>query len=206
MPYLEFDEKELSQDIKAKALKEIQNVCNQCKNCDLGKTRTSVVFSDGNADAKIMLIGEAPGKDEDASGVPFVGRAGRLLNELLEECGLSREKDIYICNTVKCRPPENRVPTNEEKQICSTFLMSQINILRPKVIILCGSTAAKSFLDKEFKISEIRGEWYTLFGKIKTMVIFHPSYLLRNHSLEENSPRWLTKKDLEKIKQEIELI
>ena len=206
MPYLEFDEKELNQEIKTKALKEIQNVCMQCTNCELSKTRTSVVFSDGNPDAKIMLIGEAPGKDEDASGIPFVGRAGRLLNELLEECGISREKDIYICNTIKCRPPENRVPTDEEKQICSPFLMSQINIVRPKVIILCGSTAAKSFLDKDFKISEIRGEWYTLFGKIKAMVIFHPSYLLRNHSLEENSPRWLTKKDLEKIKHEIETL
>ncbi len=204
MPYLEFDEKELSQDIKTKALKEIQNVCMQCTNCELSKTRTSIVFSDGNPDAKIMLIGEAPGKDEDASGIPFVGRAGRLLNELLEECGISREKDLYICNTIKCRPPENRVPTDEEKQICSPFLMSQINIVRPKVIILCGSTAAKSFLDKDFKISEIRGEWYTLFGKIKAMVIFHPSYLLRNHSLEENSPRSLTKKDLRKIKQEIQ--
>ena len=206
MPYLEFDEKELNQEIKTKALKEIQNVCMQCTNCELSKTRTSIVFSDGNPDAKIMLIGEAPGKDEDASGIPFVGRAGRLLNELLEECGISREKDIYICNTIKCRPPENRVPTDEEKQICSPFLMSQINIVRPKVIILCGSTAAKSFLDKDFKISEIRGEWYTLFGKIKAMVIFHPSYLLRNHSLEENSPRWLTKKDLEKIKHEIETL
>lgn len=203
MPYLEFDEKELTPDIKMKALQEIKNVCTQCTNCDLSKTRTGIVFSDGNPDAKIMLIGEAPGKDEDASGIPFVGRAGKLLNELLEECGISREKDIYICNTVKCRPPENRVPTDEEKQICSTFLMSQINIVRPKVIILCGSTAAKSFLDKDFKISEIRGEWYKLFGKINAMVIFHPSYLLRNHSLEENSPRWLTKKDLEKIKQEI---
>lgn len=204
MPYMDFNEKELTAEIKAASLNEIKNVCLQCKNCQLGETRTSIVFSDGNPDAKIMLIGEAPGADEDASGIPFVGRAGRLLNSLLEECGISREKDLYICNTVKCRPPENRVPSDEEKKLCEVYLMSQINIVRPKVIILCGATSAKSFINKDFKISQMRGEWLTLFGKIKTMVIFHPSYLLRNHSLEEGSPRSVTKMDLLKIKKEIE--
>ncbi len=203
MKYLNFNETELTCELKEKSLQEIKNVCEQCKNCDLGKTRNKLVFSDGKASAKIMLIGEAPGADEDASGVPFVGRAGKLLSEILKDCGLSREDDIYICNTVKCRPPENRVPTGEEKQICEQYLSAQINIVRPKVIILCGATAAKSFLGDNIKISEIRGKWYKLFEKIDTMVIFHPSYLLRNHSVEENSPRSLTKGDLLRIKQHI---
>lgn len=203
MKYLIFNEEELSPEIKKSATEEIKNVCNQCHNCDLGKTRNKIVFSDGNANAPVMLIGEAPGADEDASGLPFVGRAGRFLNDLLKECGISRENDLYICNTVKCRPPENRVPTDEEKEICSQYLAAQINIVRPKAIILCGATAAKSFLGKEFKISQQRGKWETILGGIKAMVIFHPSYLLRNHSLEENSPRWLTKKDLKEIKEVI---
>ena len=105
-----------SGDVKQKALKELQNVCNQCRACELYKTRTSVVFADGNPDAKIMLIGEAPGADEDMTGTPFVGRAGQLLNTFLKEAGFDREKDFYICNTIKCRPPQNRVPSNEEKR------------------------------------------------------------------------------------------
>ena len=203
MKYLNFNENQLDKDLKEKTIKEVRNVCEQCLSCELGKTRTNIVFSDGKASAPIMLIGEAPGAEEDASGIPFVGRAGRLLNELLKQCGISREEDVYVCNTVKCRPPENRVPTNEEKQTCEQYLMAQINIVRPKVIILCGATSAKSFLGDNLKISQIRGKWYKLFDKIDTMVIFHPSYLLRNHSIEENSPRWLTKNDLLAIKEVI---
>lgn len=203
MEFLKFNEKELNPEIKEIAIKEVKKVCFQCKSCNLSKGRTNVVFSDRQAKAKIMLIGEAPGAEEDASGIPFVGRAGRLLNELLEECGISRKDDMYICNTVKCRPPENRVPTDEEKQTCAQYLNAQINIVRPKVIILCGATAAKSFIDDDFKISQMRGKWFTILGGIKTTVIFHPSYLLRNHSLEKNSPRWLTKQDLLAIKEAI---
>ncbi|MDD3237467.1 MAG: uracil-DNA glycosylase [Candidatus Gastranaerophilales bacterium] len=200
MQYLNFNEQELTPELKQKSINQILKVCNQCYSCPLGKTRDNLVFSDGNPNAKIMLIGEAPGAEEDASGTPFVGRAGRLLNDLLQECNIDRNKDLYICNTVKCRPPENRVPTDEEKQTCSSFLSAQINIVRPKVIVLCGATAAKTFLGDKIKISQIRGQWSTLFGNIKSIAIFHPSYLLRNHSLEENSPRWLTKQDLIEIK------
>lgn len=201
MQYLDFKEENLTPEIKKASLDEVKKVCIQCQSCPLGKTRTTIVFSDGNPDAKIMLIGEAPGAEEDASGVPFVGKAGRLLNEILQECGISRKDDMYICNTVKCRPPDNRVPTDEEKQICSQYLSAQISIVKPKVIILCGATAAKSFITQDFKISQIRGQWTTILNGIKTMVIFHPSYLLRNHSLEKNSPRWLTKQDLLNIKE-----
>lgn len=203
MQYLNFNEKELTPEIKEKSIQEVKKVCEQCTMCNLSETRTTVVFSDGKAQSPIMLIGEAPGAEEDASGLPFVGRAGRLLNDILKECGISRKEDVYICNTVKCRPPENRLPTNEEKQMCSHYLMAQINIVRPKVIILCGATAAKSFLGDKLKISEIRGQWFKVLNNINSMVIFHPSYLLRNHSLEENSPRWLTKQDLLTIKDAI---
>lgn len=201
MNYLNFNDKELDDNLKEKAIKEVKQVCEKCTSCELSKKRTNVVFSDGKSNAPIMLIGEAPGADEDATGTPFVGRAGKLLSQLIEETGLSRENDFYICNTVKCRPPENRVPTDEEKNICEQFLNAQINIVRPKLIVLCGATSAKSFLGEDIKITQIRGKWFKVLGKIDATVIFHPSYLLRNHSEEENSPRWLTKQDLKTIKE-----
>lgn len=187
-------------EIKEQTLNELKNVCSQCKTCELHKTRTCTVFSDGSPNAKIMLIGEAPGADEDASGTPFVGRAGQLLNLFLKEAGIDRKNDFYICNTIKCRPPQNRVPSNEEKQACQPYLMGQISIIKPKIILLCGATAAHSFIEQDFKISQIRGKWLNIFDDIEVMAIFHPSYLLRNHSLEAGSPRWLMKKDLENIK------
>ncbi len=200
MNYLKFNESELDDELKEKSIKEVRQVCLGCKSCDLALTRKNVVFSDGKANAPIMLIGEAPGADEDASGVPFVGKAGKLLTALISEVQLSRENDFYICNTVKCRPPENRVPTDEEKSICERFLEAQINIVRPKVIILCGATSAKSFLGNDIKITQIRGKWFKLFNTLDAIVIFHPSYLLRNRSEEENSPIWLTKQDLIAVK------
>jgi len=204
MNYLNFNDKELTPTLKELSLLEVRNVCMQCQNCELGSKRTNLVFSDGHANAPVMLIGEAPGADEDETGVPFVGRAGKLLNELMRECGISREKDLYICNTLKCRPPENRDPKPEEKNACENYLMAQINIVRPKLIVLCGATAAKFFLGDDIKISQIRGKKYMLFNSIPATVIFHPSYLLRNHSEEVNSPRWLTKKDLTAVKKFID--
>ncbi len=182
-------------------LNDLKQECINCHKCVLGNTRNNTVFSDGSCDAKIMLIGEAPGADEDATGTPFVGRAGKLLTKLMEETGLSRENDIYITNTVKCRPPENRVPSDEEKKLCENFLLKQIEIVKPKVIVLCGATSAKSFLGGKIKITRIRGKWYKLFGNIDATVILHPSFLLRKHSEEEGSERWLTKQDLLKIKE-----
>ncbi len=192
-----------SKEIKVAALKELKNVCQQCRACELYKTRTCVVFSDGSPDAKIMLIGEAPGADEDATGKPFVGRAGQLLNQFLVESGIDRQKDLYICNTLKCRPPQNRVPTNEEKQACQAYLFGQISIVKPRIILLCGTTAAQSFIEQDIKISSIRGKWLNIFEHIETMAIFHPSYLLRNHSTEIGSPRWLMKNDLMNVKNKL---
>ncbi len=185
---------------KTLELEKLKQTCCACYKCDLGKTRKNIVFSDGNPNAKILLIGEAPGADEDSTGTPFVGRAGKLLSKLIQDCSLSRQNDFYICNTVKCRPPENRVPSDDEKTLCSKYLIDQIKIVKPKVIVLCGATSAKSFLGNKIKISQIRGQWFKILDNIDATVIFHPSYLLRNHSENEGSPRWLTKQDLLKIK------
>ena len=191
---------------KIKILEELKNKCNSCQNCELGSTRNNIVFSDGNPNtAKAILIGEAPGENEDKTGTPFVGRAGKLLNEFLEKAEISREKDLYIINTVKCRPPKNRVPSDEEKQACEQYLLKQIETINPKVMIFCGATALKSFYpDKKIAISKIRGEILNIsIGGIERQCIpiFHPSYLLRYHSLEEGSPRNLMLKDLKRIKE-----
>lgn len=195
--------------MKKDCLEIVKSKCESCTACALGKTRNNIVFSDGNpSTAKIVLIGEAPGEMEDETGRPFVGRAGQLLNDFLTEAGISREEDVYVINTVKCRPPENRVPTDAEKSSCRKFLEAQIDIINPRAIVLCGATALKSFieLDKKQTISKVRGKWMniTVDGKdYRAITIFHPSYLLRNHSLDEGSPRRLMKQDLASIKNEI---
>ena len=195
--------------MKSQCLEIVRQKCESCKACTLAKTRNNVVFSDGNpSTAKIVFIGEAPGEVEDEMGIPFVGRAGQLMNEFLSEAGISREDDIYMINTVKCRPPENRVPTEEEKSACRKFLDAQIDIIKPEAIVLCGATALKSFveLDKKQTISKVRGKWMTVTVdgvEYKAITIFHPSYLLRNRSMEEGSPRRLMQQDLAEIKNTI---
>lgn len=190
---------------KEKKLQELKAKCSECRCCELSDTRHNIVFADGNPQtASVVLIGEAPGANEDLQGIPFVGRAGKLLNEFLEKAGLLRARDLYIVNTVKCRPPENRVPTESEKASCREFLLKQIEIVDPKVVLFCGATALKSFCDKKnCAISKIRGEILeTEIGgkKYPSMAIFHPSYLLRYHSIEKDSPRDLMLKDLKKVK------
>lgn len=190
--------------MKFQELEELKQECLNCCRCELGKTRINLVFSDGNPKtARAILIGEAPGENEDKTGTPFVGRAGKLLNEFLQKAGISRAEDLYIINTVKCRPPQNRVPSDLEKEMCSEYLMKQIQIIDPEVIIFCGATALKSFYPKKMPISKIRGEVLELeiAGKVRKCIpIFHPSYLLRYHSLEEGSPRYLMLEDLKMIK------
>ena len=189
---------------KLEILNSLKAECQNCLKCELGKTRTNIVFSDGNPNtAKAVLIGEAPGENEDLSGTPFVGRAGKLLNEFLEKAGISRENELYIINTVKCRPPKNRVPEKEEKKQCENYLHTQIDTIKPQIIIFCGATALKSFSDSKTPISKIRGELMEIEVKgckYKAMPIFHPSYLLRQHSTEVGSPRDLMLQDLKKIK------
>lgn len=192
--------------MKKSCLEIVRQKCESCMGCTLAKSRNNVVFADGNpSTARIVLIGEAPGEMEDECGRPFVGRAGQLLDEFLAEAGISRENDVYMINTVKCRPPENRVPTDEEKSACHKFLVAQIDIIKPDAIVLCGATALKSFveLDKKQTISKVRGKWMTVTVdgvEYPAMTIFHPSYLLRNHSMEEGSPRRFMQQDLAEIK------
>lgn len=190
--------------MKKDLLEKLKKECENCTACELHKTRNNVVFADGNPEtSKIILIGEAPGENEDLQGLPFVGRAGKLLNEFLEKAGVSREKDLYIINTVKCRPPKNRVPSKEEKSLCRDFLIRQIEIIDPKIILLCGATALASFSSSKIPISKIRGEVFEVESREKkysAMPIFHPSYLLRNHSTEKESPRWFMFEDLKKAK------
>ena len=138
----------------------IKEKCNNCQKCGLCKSRTNVVFSDGIPNHKLMLIGEAPGYWEDVKGKPFVGKAGQLLDRIFQSVGLSREKNVYICNTLKCRPPENRDPLEEEKLACREYLDSQIEILKPRIILLCGKVALTSFINTTSGITKMRGKWY----------------------------------------------
>lgn len=185
-------------------LENIKLLCQNCSKCQLSKTRTNVVFSDGVANSKLMLIGEAPGYHEDQEGKPFVGRSGQLLDKIFESVGLSRYKDVYICNVIKCRPPENRNPTPEEQILCRKYLDAQIDILKPKIILLCGSIAMKAMLDTDIGITKNRGKWFSGPNNSKMMPIFHPSYLLRNSTRVEGGPKWLTWQDFKEIKKEFD--
>ena len=151
-----------------------------CTKCRLAQGRTQVVFGVGNPEADLMFVGEAPGADEDASGRPFVGRAGQLLNKIIEAIGLKRE-DVLIGNVNRCRPPGNRQPTTEEARTCKPFLLREINVARPDVIVVLGNTAMKNLLDTKEGITRLRGEFQDYKG-IKVMPTFHPAYLLRDPS------------------------
>ena len=181
-------------------LDEIKEKCEHCQKCSLAKTRTTSVFSGGVPNNKLMLIGEAPGYWEDQKGIPFVGKAGQLLDKIFASVGLSRENDVYICNTLKCRPPENRNPLPEEKEACREYLDAQLEILKPKIILLCGGVAVNSMLNTTMGITKVRGKWYDGPNGAKMMPIFHPSYLLRNDSREKGSPKWLMWQDIQEIK------
>lgn len=184
-------------------LEEIKAKCACCEACALSKTRTNTVFSDGVANNKLMLIGEAPGFYEDQQGLPFVGKAGQLLDKIFASVGLSRQKHVYICNTIKCRPPDNRNPWPEEKAACRPFLDAQIEVLKPKIILICGKVALESMLNAASGITRVRGQWFDTkfeWGDAKMMPIFHPSYLLRNNSREKGSPKWLMWQDIQEIK------
>lgn len=181
-------------------LEKVRQKCLHCDKCSLCKTKTNTVFSAGVPNSKIMLIGEAPGYYEDIQGEPFVGKAGLLLDKILGCVGFSRKENIYICNTLKCRPPENRDPLPEEKTACSEYLNAQIDILKPRIILLCGKVAAYSFIDTTLGITKLRGKWYEGPNFSKMMPIFHPSYLLRNDSREKGSPKWLMWQDIKEVR------
>ena len=161
-------------------LNKIKEECKNCYKCELGKTRKNIVFSDGNPNAKILLIGEAPGADEDATGTPFVGRAGKLMNMAFKGLGINRE-EVYIANVVKCRPPNNRNPEDDEASACLDYLRNQVILVKPKIIVLLGSVALRNILGKEYSITSARGKWVEKNG-ILYMPTFHPAALLRDES------------------------
>lgn len=163
----------------------IKEEINNCQKCDLYKSRNKAIVGNGNPNAEIFLIGEAPGFEEDKKGIAFVGKSGQLLDKILAACNFDREKHIYIGNIIKCRPPQNRKPTKEEMEVCLPFLKRQIEMVDPKIIVLLGSTAIKGLLDPYAKITRDRGNW-KMYEKRFVMPTFHPSALLRNPALKKD--------------------
>ena len=187
------------------SLKKLNSECVECTSCSLSETRKNVVVGKGNESAQVVIIGEGPGEQEDITGLPFVGRAGKMLDTALSSVDIDPLEDCYITNIVKCRPPNNRKPSAVESEACMPWLNEQVNLLKPKIIILAGSTAVQSFLGINEPISKIRGQWIEK-DNIKYMPIFHPSYLLRNPSKNKGKPKWLTWQDLKKVKKELNSI
>ncbi len=164
---------------RATALLTIQAQIGDCTRCPLAYAgRRTIVFGDGDASARVMFVGEGPGADEDLSGVPFIGKAGQLLNNMITAMGLAREQ-VYIANIVKCRPPKNRVPEPVEANTCSQFLLRQMDVIQPKVVVALGSTAATYLLGMKQSLSALRGRWYSVRGA-KLVVTYHPAFLLRD--------------------------
>jgi DNA polymerase len=157
----------------------VQADLGDCRRCKLAPHRTHLVFGVGNADARLVFVGEAPGADEDAKGEPFVGRAGQLLTEIITKGMKLRREDVYICNVIKCRPPGNRNPEPDEVASCEPFLLRQLEAIRPEVIVALGKFAAQTLLRSTTPISQLRGRWFDYHG-IMLMPTFHPAYLLRN--------------------------
>ena len=164
---------------KTATLAELGSFIGDCKRCKLAPLRTNLVFGVGNPDADLMFVGEAPGADEDARGEPFVGRAGQLLTDIIERGMGLRRGDVYICNVIKCRPPDNRNPEPDEVATCEPFLMRQIDLVRPRAIVALGTFAVQALLRVKTPISRLRGNWQEYRG-IKLMPTFHPAYLLRS--------------------------
>ncbi|HEY0307246.1 MAG TPA: uracil-DNA glycosylase [Acidobacteriaceae bacterium] len=184
---------------KAEALQAINDIIGDCTRCPLAYGgRRKIVFGDGDPNAALMFVGEGPGADEDTQGIPFVGKAGQLLNNMIRAMGLQREQ-VYIANVVKCRPPANRTPEYVEASTCSPFLLEQIDVVQPKVIVALGATAATYLLGVKQSISSLRGKWYGARGA-KVAVTYHPAYLLRDP--RQKGEAW---KDLQRVMAELGL-
>jgi len=186
-------EKNLNESDANDSLAKIREDIGDCQRCKLCATRTHIVFGSGDPKAKLVFVGEAPGADEDAQGLPFVGRAGQLLTKIIESIGLSRD-NVYICNVIKCRPPENRFPEKDEIASCSPFLMRQLEVIRPKVICCLGAAAAQTILKTKSSVGWMRGRFQDYRGA-KLIVTYHPAYLLRNPEAKRDV--W---EDMKKIK------
>lgn len=177
----------------------LERECSNCSKCGLGATRTNIVIGRGSRNAPLMLVGEGPGEQEDLQGLPFVGPAGKLLDNLLEAL-MFEEEDYYIANVVKCRPPKNRVPEDEEAELCLDFLRNQVALIKPQIIACLGGTAVKHIVDREAKITRIRGQWIERKG-FWIMPTFHPAALLR-----DESKKLLMWEDFKKVRQKFDEI
>jgi uracil-DNA glycosylase len=176
----------------------LQKEVKACVKCPLARTRTTVVFGEGNERAHLVFVGEAPGEDEDAQGRPFVGRAGKFLDQMIQRVGLSR-KDVFICNVLKCRPPQNREPDPAEVELCKGYLFAQLQLIRPKVICTLGRHAYNTVMNVDERITKIRGQ-FTEYNGIKLLPTYHPSFLLRNQERVKEGFE-----DMEKLKEALKL-
>lgn len=187
-------------------LEEIAAEAQSCRSCGLGSLRKNAVPGEGSPKARIVFVGEAPGADEDAQGRPFVGRAGKLLDDIIKGCGLKRS-DVFICNILKCRPPDNRDPRPDEIIKCLPYLQRQLELINPEIVVALGAHAARTLLNTNQSIGQLRGrfhDYYTGFGRplIKLMPTYHPAYLLRNYSGENRRRVW---EDMKKVLAELNL-
>jgi uracil-DNA glycosylase len=189
---------EVKPKVKLPLLEAVRTELGECTRCKLHKTRTNIVFGVGSPEARLMFVGEAPGEDEDLQGFPFVGKAGQLLTKMIEAMGLRRE-DVYICNTVKCRPPNNRNPEPDELLACEPFLKGQLGAVKPEAIVTLGKFAAQSLLRDSTPITRLRGQWREYEG-IPVMPTFHPAYLLRSPA--EKGKVW---EDLKQVMKKLDL-
>lgn len=190
----------------AEELEKIAEEVRKCCHCGLGQSRTNAVPGEGDSNARIVFVGEAPGADEDAQGRPFVGRAGQLLDKIIRAMGLER-RDVFICNILKCRPPDNRDPRPEEVISCLPFLQRQLELIHPEIIVALGAHAARTLLNTNKSIGQLRGKFHEyLLGigsaPIKLIATYHPAYLLRNYSLDTRSRVW---EDMKKVLAELGL-
>jgi len=184
-------------------LEELAADCSVCKRCELCQGRTNIVVSRGNPAADIVIIGEAPGQHEDEQGKPFVGRSGQLLDKILASVRLDSDRDVYICNIIKCRPPGNRTPAAPEVAACKPYLLEQLRLVDPKIVLFTGATALKGVTGEKRGITKIRGQWLDWEGRL-AMAIFHPAYLLRNPSKEKGSPKWLMWQDIQTVRAKLD--
>lgn len=174
---LQLDKEVLKKNFYCNNLEELENFISTCDQCKLSKERKNIVFGEGPPDARLVFVGEAPGVDEDLTGKPFVGQAGKLLTDIIKAMGLTRD-EVYICNIVKCHPPHNRDPEQDEAKMCLPFLESQISLIKPEIICAIGRISAQSLVREDFKITRDRGQWQSFKG-IPLMPTYHPAYLLR---------------------------
>ncbi|MDD2437881.1 MAG: uracil-DNA glycosylase [Massilibacteroides sp.] len=167
-------------------MNQLREEIEHCKKCDLWKSRNHVIFGEGNSCADIFIIGEAPGRDEDRIGRPFIGPSGILLDKILAACAFNREEHVFISNIVRCRPPGNRLPTSQEAAVCIPWLYKQLELMDPKIVILLGATALRYMIGPDYRITQVRGRWIEQDNRL-FMPVYHPSALLRNPQLKRDT-------------------